>query len=287
MPQNVNVYTPAPVPALRFASPFHLAGTLWRYRDLIWQFSVRDALGRYRGSYLGLIWSILNPLLMLFIYTVVFRGIFGHSPAHQSEYIRYALWLFCGMALFNIFAECMGRSSGLIVANPNYVRKVVFPVEILPVSILGSALLHACVSFSLLIIAVVLKNKSVPIQFLFFPCMLFPLLCLCLGTGWILSALGVFLRDINYAMSYVTQVLFFMTPIFYQLHDIEEGRKLRLVLYANPLTVIVECTRYLLLPGEGFLDWMWLLQVTVFSIVYMQIGYVFFMKCKKAFADVL
>ena len=286
------LYTPAPTPTLRYLNPLGLWLNLWQRRELIWQFTMREVAGRYKGSYLGILWSVLNPLLMISVYTFVFGTVFHGRWGAQTDsqsHLEFALTLFCGLALFNVFGECLGRASGMIVAHPNYVKKVVFPLEILPVAMFGAALIHALISFSILIVAVALVMNTLSWNALLFPLVLVPLACLSLGTGWLLSALGVFLRDIGYAMSIVAQILIFMTPVFYPIDGLQQPFFRRMI-SLNPLSAIVENGRCLLLWGNRAdkpCDWQWLLGVTIFSLVFMQIGYMFFMKSKKAFADVL
>ena len=271
---------------LHYLNPIKMARNLWHHRDLIRQFTRRDIEGRYKGSYLGLLWSFINPLVMLAIYTFVFGIVFQArwSTTETGGLSEFALILFCGLTAFNVFSECMGRAAIIIIGVPNYVKKVVFPLEILPVSVLGSALFHSLISLAILLVANLLITGTFQWTLLLLPVVVLPLLFLSLGLMWFLASLGVFIRDINYTVALVVQVLFFLTPIFYKLEKIPEP--LQTFIRFNPLTSIVENVRRVvlwgLLPsGIGFALWMALTGGV------MILGYAWFMKTKKAFADVL
>ena len=284
------VYTSAPTPAIKFASPIGLWMNLWQRRDLIWQFTVREVAGRYKGLNFGILWSFINPLLMLGIYTFVF-GCIMHVTWNRSingdpkpPFSEFALTLFCGLTVFNVFAECLGRAPTLIVSNPNYVKKVVFPLEILPVTVFGGAIIHGLISFIILMLFMFLIAGKLQLTALLFPIVLLPLVFLCLGVGWMLAALGVFFRDISYAMTILTQALVYITPVFFPMAALDD--RFKIFMYLNPLSAVVENGRSVLLWGD-MPDWSWLAKTTVVSLVFMQVGYIFFMKSKKAFADVI
>jgi lipopolysaccharide transport system permease protein len=281
------IYSSAPTKALRFINPTLPWIGIWQRRDLVWQFTMREVAGRYKGLSFGVLWSFLNPLFMLAIYTFVFSYVMKakwNIPGSESSGPQFALTLFCGLSMFNIFSECFVRAPGLVLGNPNYVKKVVFPLEILPVAVLGSALTHAMISFALLIVAVLIFMNTLSWTALLFPVMLLPLIFLSLGMGWFLSALGVFLRDIGYAINLLSQALVFVTPVFFPASAV--GEKYRWLMDINPLSAVVENGRRVLL-WQTMPDWIWLAKSLLFSVVFMQIGYMFFMKSKKAFADVL
>ena len=274
-------------PSLRqFLNPLHLVRNLWHHRELIRQFTRREVEGRYRGSFLGLFWSFLNPLVMLLIYTFVFGIVFkARWPnAKTGNLGEFAITLFCGLIAFNLFAECVNRASGLIVGVPNYVKKVVFPLEILPVSLLGSALFHALVSLAILLIFHLLVAGTMSWTILLLPLVMLPLIFLSLGLSWLLASLGVFVRDVSYTVGLVVQVLFFLTPIFYPYESVP--RSVQLIIRLNPLASIVNNFRQVIIWGEAP-SWvgfpLWLLATGVF----MMLGYAWFMKTKKAFADVI
>ncbi len=271
---------------IRFLNPLGPFYNLYQHRDLLRQFVRRDIEGRYKGSYLGLIWSFINPLLMLMIYSFIFSIVFKARWRPQGEVNlgEFAVTLFAGLIAYNIFSETVNRASGLIIGNPNYVKKVIFPLEILPVSALGSTIFHGLVSIAILIAGKLLIMGTLSPTILLLPLVILPLLWLTLGLSWVLASLGVFLRDTSYAVGIITQVLFFMSPIFYPIEAIP--KKYRFILQINPLSGILENFRGVLiwnrLPDLGG----WLIQVFI-SLVIFVIGYMWFMKTKPGFADVV
>lgn len=257
----------------------------WRNRDLLKASIKREVLGRYRGSFLGVFWSFFNPLLMLTVYTFVFSSIlkakWGTEGGSQSE---FALVLFAGLMTFNLFAETINRASGLIVGNPNYVKKVVFPLEILPSVALGSALFHLVISLSVWLLAyVVLYGVPHPTVVLY-PLVLLPLCVFILGMSWILASLGVFLRDVAQVVGVATTALMFLSPVFYPASALPEN--FRIVLYLNPLTPAIEFTRDVLFWGKAP-DFYMLAIYTLASVAVAWIGFFWFQKTRKGFADVI
>jgi lipopolysaccharide transport system permease protein len=271
---------------LRYLNPIAMAHNLWRHRDLIRQFTRREVEGRYKGSFLGLFWSFVNPLVLLLIYTFVFGVVFkARWPNARTDNLgEFAITLFCGLITFTVFSECVGRAPALVVGVPNYVKKVVFPLEILPVSTLGAALFHAGVSLAILLAANLLMSGTLPWTLVFVPLVALPLICLSLGLTWFLSSLGVFIRDIGYTVALIVQALFFLTPIFYAVENIPEPY--RTIIGLNPLTPIVESARRVILWGLPPL-WDSLAIALVADGAIMLLGYAWFMKTKKAFADVI
>jgi lipopolysaccharide transport system permease protein len=270
----------------RNLNPLGLVRNIWRNRDLILQFTRRDVEGRYRGSFLGLVWSFANPLIILGVYTLVFGTIFrGRWRQSQSDGLgEFALALFCGLVVTNAFGECASRATGLIVSVPNYVKKVVFPLEVLPVSALGAALFHALVSLTVLVLTNLVLTRAVHATLLLLPLVLMPLIFLILGTTWFLASLGVFVRDTHYAVVMFTQVLPFVTPVFYPISAVPEP--FRTFIAVNPLTPVVENLRAIVLWGllPNFRD---IALSCLVTGLLMLCGYAWFMKTKKAFADVL
>lgn len=267
--------------------PWNMVRNLWRYRELIYQFTMRDVQQRYRGSYLGFAWAILVPLLMLCIFTFVFSVIFQARWGVSQQGSRlgeFALTLFAGLIPFSVFSEVVNRAPSLILGVPNYVKRVVFPLEIMPVAAVGSALIHSLISVVILLIgtAVVFKRLS-PTLFLL-PLSYVPLILLCLGLGWFLASLGVYVRDIREGVSIAVQALFFLSPVFYPVTAVPEG--LRTVFYLNPLTTILSGFRRSLIWGQ-LLPWAAWAGWTAIAAVIAWLGYAWFMKTKKGFADVM
>jgi len=270
----------------RLLNPLGPLYSLYRHRDLLNQFTRREIEGRYKGSYLGMIWTLIIPLLLLGIYTFIFSLVFrvkwpGSREINQGE---FALTLFAGLIAFTIFSEIITRSPSLIVSNPNYVKKVIFPLEILPVSVLGAALFQGLISVAILIAGEFFLLGTVSAKVFLLPLFIIPLAGFSLGLAWFLSSLGVYLRDINYAIGIIVQILFFLSPIFYPIEAVPE--RFRIFIKLNPLTGILEGFRQVLVwnqwPDFGF----WFLQTAGAVLVFVS-GYMWFMKTRSGFADVL
>lgn len=271
-------------------NPWRMVCNLWSHRELIAQITRRDLQGRYRGSFLGLFWTFFTPLLMLIVYTFIFSVIlksrFPDSPVGDSfaAHADFSLKLFCGLIVFQIFSETIIATPGVILGNTNFVKKVVFPLEILPLATLLTSLFHAAISLGILLLGITIINRHFTWTMLYFPLMAAPMIFMALGFGWMLASLGVFIRDIGHAMVIVSNLLFFMTPIFYQLSNLSV--KLQAVLYLNPLTTIVLNTRGVMMQGQTP-QWGAMAIIAIFSMIVLQAGYAWFMKTKKWFPDVI
>jgi lipopolysaccharide transport system permease protein len=286
MTTSTRTISARPDSARQYANPLKMARNLWSHRELIGQFTKRQVLQRYKGSYLGVVWSFATPLALLTVYTFVFSVIFKArwEGAITDSHAEFALALFAGLIAYNVFSEVTLAAPGLIVGNPNYVKKVVFPLEILPVSALGAAVVNSLFSLSILLLGEMLIVGRIPLTLVYLPLMYAPLLLLCLGLGWFFASLGVFIRDIGPVLQVVVQILFFLTPIFYPISAIPE--RFRMFIYLNPLTFIVNHFRRVALFGQSP-DWLEFLGMTAATAVVCLLGYVWFMKSKKTFADVV
>jgi lipopolysaccharide transport system permease protein len=270
----------------RSLDPLALARHLWSHRNLIWQFTRREVEGRYKGSFLGIFWSFVSPLALLAIYTFVGGVVLKiRWPGSRTGGLgEFALMLFAGLIAYSVFGECVSRAASLIVAVPSYVKKVVFPLEVLPVSVLGSALFHGVVSLAALFTFSFVHRGTLPWTIVFLPLAVLPLALLSLGLTWFLASLGVFLRDLGYAVPLLLQVVFFATPIMYPAESVPT--RFRAALYLNPLAWTVESFRALIFRG-ALPDWVGLTAWTAIAGVVMLLGYAWFMKTRKGFADVL
>ncbi len=258
---------------------------LFSNRHLLIELTKRDLLSRYKGSILGLFWSIITPLLMLAVYTFVFSVVFNAKwNTSDASHMSFGITMFAGMIIFNLFSEVLIKSTTIIVTNPNYVKKVVFPIEVFPVVLFLSALVHAGISLVVLIVFQFSYTHSIPWTVLLFPLVLIPTSLLAIGVGWIFASLGVFIRDLSYMINIIVQVLMFMSPIFYPVDIVPESFRSWLLL--NPLTQLITITREVLLWGQipNWTDW---LLITGFSLIIFVLGHLIFRKCKGAFADVL
>ncbi|HMW55892.1 MAG: ABC transporter permease [Candidatus Accumulibacter sp.] len=268
------------------ATPSAMVLSLWHNRQLIIQMTRREVIGRYRGSIMGLAWSFFNPVLLLLVYTFVFSIVFKARWGTGAEESRadFAILLFIGMIIHGVFSECVNRAPSLIVGNVSYVKKVVFPLQILPLVALGSALFHAAVSIVVLLVAKLLVHGSVPWTLLFLPMALLPLLIGTLGIAWVLAALGVFIRDIGQITSLLTTVLLFISPVFYPISSLPA--KYQQILLLNPLTFVIEESRRIMFFGT-VPDFQGFLLATGVSLLMSWAGFWWFQRTRKGFADVL
>jgi lipopolysaccharide transport system permease protein len=266
-------------------SPGAMLGGLWRHRALIGLLVGREIVGRYKGSVLGLLWSFFHPLLMLAVYTFVFSVVFKARWGERGEsQFEFALILFAGLMIYSLFAECVTRAPGLIVGNATYVKRVVFPLDVLPWVALGSALFHFAVSWVVWLLAFVAVLGPPPLTALALPLVLVPLACGILGVSWFLASIGVYLRDVSQVVGVLTATLLFLTPIFYPLDLLPEN--FRAVLAANPLTPLVGWTRDVLIWGK-LPAWPAFGAFTGVAVAVMWLGFAWFQKTRKGFADVL
>ena len=278
--QGINPHTSPPT------SPAALARSLWRNRELIAQMTRREVAGRYKGSVMGLAWSFFNPVFMLAVYTFVFSVVFKArwGVGGDESKTQFAVVLFVGMIVHGLLAEVLNRAPGLILSNVNYVKKVVFPLEILPVISMGAALFHSLVSLGVLLIAFVMFNGYLHWTVVLAPLVVLPLVILTLGLAWMLASLGVFLRDVGQTIGMITTVMLFLAPVFYPIAALPE--EMRPWIMANPLTFIIEQAREVLIWGR-FPNWIGLGIYTVAATVVSWAGYAWFQKTRKGFADVL
>jgi lipopolysaccharide transport system permease protein len=268
-------------------SPLKMVRDLWLHRGLTRELIKRELNQRYRGSYLGLAWAVVNPLVMLLVYTFVFSiflKVRWQVAGVDTPTQEFALIIFAGLIPFTAFSEVLNKSTALIVSIPNYVKKVVFPLQIYPVVLFGAAFITSLISVCLVLIGNLVLMRTLSKTIYLLPLAYLPLIFLCLGLGWFFASLGVYVRDIAQAMPVVTQILLFMSTIFYPASAVP--RSIKFLFDLNPLTTIVDCFRQVLLWGNP-LPWaswgIW----TVITAILALAGYYWFMSTKKGFADIL
>jgi lipopolysaccharide transport system permease protein len=267
------------------ASPRVAAMSLWRNRDLIWQLAKREVIGRYRGSVAGLLWSFLNPLLLLVVYTFVFSVVFKARWSTGSDSkTEFAILVFAGMIVHAVFSESVNRAPTLILGNANYVKKIVFPLEILPWVALGSSLFHAAVSLVVLLLFFGAVNLHFHPTTVLAPIVLLPLLFYAMGVTWFLASLGVFIRDVAQTTGLITSVLMFTSPVFYPLSALPE--RYHPILYLNPLTLVIEQFRDVAIWGR-MPNWRATLLSLIASVIVAWLGFAWFQKTRRGFADVI
>lgn len=266
-------------------SPVSMLSIVWNNRSLFKALLYRDIVGRYKGSVLGILWSIITPLVMLAVYTFVFSTVFQSRWQEGSDSrVEFSLVLFCGLIIFNIFSESVNRASNIVVENVNYVKKVVFPLEILPLIIVGSAVFNAISSFIILLLAYWIVVDTPSYTVLYAPIVVIPFLFVILGLCWFLASLGIFLRDIGQFVSILTLLTLFMSPIFYPARLIPAEYQGIMIL--NPLLPIIEQFRNVMY-WQKEPDFYLLSTYFGIAFVFAWLGYCWFQITKRGFADVV
>lgn len=255
------------------------------HSDLILQFARRDIEAKYRQSWLGMAWLLLAPLLMLTIYTLVFRHIFQVRWAPPEEgNLAFALRLYTGLLIFNFFAECINRAPSLMLEQPHLIKKVVFPLEILPWATVLSACVQLLIGACILLTLHLIGLGNMPLSALALPLVWLPLLPLCLGMTWLLSAVGLFIRDIGQIVSLTMSALVFISPVFFPVEVLPA--KVQEWMWLNPLAPIMTQTRTVLLQGQ-WPDWgQFLLSLATCSLIAV-VGAVVFKRLREGFSDVI
>lgn len=267
------------------SSPQEMVASAWRNRRLVFSLAKREVIGRYRGSMLGLLWSFFHPVMMLSVYTFVFSVVFKARWTVGSESkTEFALVLFAGLLVFNLFSECITRAPSLIHSNVNYVKKVIFPLEILPWVSLGSSLFHTAISLGVWVVFFLIFFGVPQVTILLFPFVMLPVILLAMGLSWLLASLGVYLRDVGQVVSLLVTALMFLSPIFFPISALPaEYQKL---MQLNPLTLAIEQARDVLIWGRlpavseyaGYF---------LFNAIIAVLGFAWFQKTRRGFADVL
>jgi len=260
--------------------------SFFRNRKLIFQMAQREVLGRYRGSVVGLAWSFFNPLLMLGVYTFFFSFVFKArwGVAQDGGHTDFAVVLFVGLIVHGLFAECINRAPMLINSNVSFVKKVIFPLEIFPWIVMGSAVFHAAISVLVLLGLQLILTGTLSWTILLVPLIFAPLILVTLGFTWFFAATGVYVRDIGQVSGLITSVLLFVSPVFYPISVLPPP--IRSLVMLNPLTLIIEESRKVLLFGETP-NWIGLAIYTLVAVAIAWLGFWWFQKTRKGFADVL
>jgi lipopolysaccharide transport system permease protein len=261
-----------------------LRGSL-RYRELVSMLIRREVMGRYRGSLLGLAWSFFHPLLMLSVFTVFFSVIFkARWGAGGSSTAEFAANVFVGLILHGFLAECVNRAPSVIIANVNFVKKVLFPLETLPIVVLGAALFHLAISFIVLLLMLPFLGMQLHWTAALLPLVVLPLALIVLGVSWVLAALGVFARDVAQVTAVLSSVLLFASPVFFPTSALPD--RLQLLLRLNPLTYPIEQARAMVLDGSA-VDARALAVYWTVALVIAWLGFAFFQRSRDGFADVV
>lgn len=258
----------------------------WHYISLIGQFTRREVDARYRQSWLGVLWLVVTPLLMLGVYTLVFRGVFKlrWQVGADSGNLAFALRLYAGLAVFNYFADCVGRSPSLIINQAYLVKKVVFPVQVLAWVNAMSGLVHLGVALAILLVFSSLTPTGLMVTAVALPLVWLPLLPLCVGLGWWLSAVGTYVRDVGQVLGMVLSLMLFLSPIFFPVEALPAS--VQPWMFLNPLALTITQTREVLLDGL-WPEWQALMIQFMVCLVVAAGGAAFFHSARKGFADVV
>jgi len=267
---------------LRITGPFYSA---IRHRSLIAELAKREILGRYRGANFGLLWALISPFLMLAVYTLAFGSILkSRWPQSASGIHDFALILFVGLIIHGFLAECISRAPTLIVHNPNYVKRVIFPLEVLPWPMVLSALFHLMTNLLAFLVLEIAVDHQFVWQVVLFPLTVAPLVILVLGLSWWLSALGVYFRDIGQITGVLVTALLFTSTAIMPISSVSPG--VRWLFELNPLSFIIDQSREVALWGN-MPDWAGLGLYALGAMVFTYLGFLVFMTARKGFADVL
>ena len=268
------------------SAPLRFPAAICRHRELWWQLTVREVTGRYRGSVLSWGWSFITPLLMLAVYTFVFSTVFRArwGDLENQGSLGFAVNLFAGMIAFGLFSESVTQAPGLVLAKPSYVTKVVFPLEILAAVNVAAATIHALSSLAVLAVFTLLAMQQIPVTMLWIPLVWLPLVGGCLAFSWLLSALGVFLRDVGHVVGVACNMLMFLSAVFYPLSALPDRWQPWLGL--NPLVAVIEQTRRVAVQGLAP-EPDYLALGTLVGLVGCEVGFRCFQRARRGFADVL
>lgn len=263
---------------------FGIFGRAIARRELFYAFTKREVMGRYSGSFFGLLWSFLNPLLMLGVYTLAFREFLGMRWPNTDTRADFSLMIFSGMIVHSLFVEIITRAPTIIVSNANLVKKVVFPLALLPCVSVASAFFHSLLSIVVLSIFVLTTQHTLHVTMLYLPLLFLPYLILLSGIAWFMASLGVYFRDITQLSGVLASVFMFLSPVFYPITSLSP--RFRSLMEYNPLTLIIGQFREIALFGNAP-DWAALGIYTLVALMVMMVGYWWFQRTRDGFADVL
>jgi lipopolysaccharide transport system permease protein len=270
---------------LKSYHPFAFFVSAWKYRELVLPLTRRRISARYRGSFLGMSWAILTPLMLLAIYTFIFSIVFqskwGLESGNQTE---FALVLFSGLILYSVFSDCVNEAPSLLVGNKLYIRQLVFPTEILAWTCVLGSLFNLAINSAILTIFYAIVMGPPPATLFLLPLIALPIVLMTLGAVWFLSSIGIFVQDLAQVVGLLTTALLFLSPIFYPASAVPESFQATYTL--NPFVPILEMARDVIFSGE-LPAWQSLGKLFLGSWLFAWLGYIWFMKAKKGFADVV
>ncbi len=257
---------------------------LREHRGLIRSMVRRDLTSRYKGSVMGLAWAIITPAVTIAIFTLIFSGIFGARFGTEGGHLGFAVYLFCGMLPWIAFSDGVQRAATAMTENINLIKRVVFPVEALPVNVALSAIVQQLIGTIVLLAAALFLQSKLQTTVVLMPILLIPQLLATIGLGWLMASLGVFIRDMPQFNQLFFSTWMYLTPILYPESLVPPNY--RWLVNLNPMAPLIRSYRRVLLEGR-MPDWKGLAVTTLFALSCFAVGYWWFERTKKAFADVL
>lgn len=268
---------------------FKAVATLWSHRGVLWSHARNDIVARYQGSFFGLFWAVFAPVLTLCVYTFVFSVIlqarYGERFKGIDDHLAFAFVMFCGYVPWQLFAEPLARAPAVLRQNATLVKKTLFPIEVLPASLVISSLLYAGISLIVLLLALLLVFQtlswSLPLAML----VVAPLLLMTMGLCWFVASLGVFIPDLKDFLGILLNAWMFLTPIFYTIDMIP--LRFRWIASLNPMAGIVTVFRQCVLGLEHGFPWVWWVKMTALSALVFLAGLYWFWRTRRSFLDVM
>lgn len=269
-------------------TPMTLLSLTIKQRALIWQFTKRNIETRHKGNALGLLWLILNPLIQMCIYSFVFGVIFeARFNSNDESGLSYALGIFLSLTIYQFIAETLNSAPSIIVGNPNFVKKVVFPLEVLPIATVGAALYNLIISLILTLIGVLAFGGGFTFGMLFFPLIILPAIILALGMAWLISSLGVFFKDLQHAVGHISLIMMYASAIFYSKEMVvEKSPKIWELLRFNPIVHVIEQSRRAIL-WDATIQWNGIIYSYFIGTIVFFSGFIIFKKLRTEFADLI
>ena len=258
--------------------------SLWLHRHLLGLMVKRDNMGKYKGSLLGMLWPLISPIGHLLLYTFLFSIILKVKFGDSGSTSNFALYLMAGLLPWGAFSEALSRSSTVVLEHPNLVKRVVFPLQILPLMAVISALVTEAMAFIILLSAVLLYKHSLPVTILYLPMIVLSQLLLTAGISWVIGSLSVYIRDIRHIMALALSAWMYATPVVYPASALQGN--LAILLWLNPMAGIVSDYRRVILDGLPP-DWSHYTVYTAVGVIAFFLGFKFFEGTKKSFADVM
>jgi lipopolysaccharide transport system permease protein len=264
-----------------------MVASVWRHRSLFATLVHREIVGRYKGSLLGVLWSFLTPLLMVTVFTFVFGEVFQSRwpGSQQAGGIDFAAALFAGLLVYTLFSDAMSKAPSLIIGQANYVKKVVFPLDIIAWVSVTASFVQWLAAYLILVLLLVFSSWGVNVDMLLLtPLLLLPYLLMLVGLSWMVSAVCVYFRDLSHLVQPLLTALLFLSPVFYAVSSVPES--VRWLYALNPITEMIDAVRAMVLQ-HAWPQWASYARLWAFSLVTLMLGFVFFQKTRKGFADVV